>query len=435
MVFILTTFAGCSFVRSGNTYRKMTKLLLAKDYFGLEAALKNSGADLSEANRLYFRAHLESAFNQTEQSLLTIGTLFSKHKKSLDNMAIHNLLLVKYNNYLRQFEYDQMTKTRYALLENLPNVKLDNSDKEALKTALRGYGLLESVPPQKIFHPTGADAIIPVKKDNFENLTIQATCNGVTETFILDTGATLSAISESVAKRMGIRFLDGSQRMITVASELDVKLGVADSLVIGDLLFENVVFAIFPDENLTFPQFNYNIRGIIGFPLMNQMKELRINHRSRNIVVPRTPVKQELHNLFWDGAYPIVRLESGLDTLLFMLDTGAIQSRFFKKYFDTHRKSIVEKGQHAITIVNDLAGSTPRETYELKDVPFKIDDFKITLPRIKVFTKDHENNKYYDGTIGQDVLMHSDEMILNFESMYLTLRNKKEQSNISIKSK
>jgi len=279
----------------------MTEMLAARDFFNLEIALKKSSSQLSDINKLYFKAYVESAFNETEQSLQTIDMLFSLHKKSLNNVIIFNLLILKHNNHLRQFEYKKATETWYAALDLLKTYKiLDSEKQEALIIQLQGYESLKDVPPQKLFHNT--DAIIPVKNDENGHLSMQVICNDVTEEFVFDTGFVYSAVAESVASRMGIRPLDGSTQIITATGKfVEVKMSVADNLRIGDLLFENVVFYILPDEELTWPEKNFKLSGIIGLSLIGQMKEIRIDHQAGNIVVPQTPVKRDLRNLFWDN--------------------------------------------------------------------------------------------------------------------------------------
>jgi len=270
------------------------------------------------------------------------------------------------------------------------------------------------------------DVTVSAKKNEFNHMTMQVTCNGVSEDFIFDTGANLSTIVESCAGLMGIKpFEDSVQVGTSTGSHVAMKLGVADSLRIGGLLFENVVFLILPDEQLSFPEINYYIRGIIGFPLMYQMKEIRID-RTGSMFVPQIPVKQNLHNLFLDGLTPVVQLISNQDTLLFNMDTGAVSSEFSKKYFDTHQEIIIEKGIKRTTKRGGAGGMIETETHELTEVPFKIGNFQMTLPRIQVETRKYSFNEDFDGNLGQDVLMHFDEMILNFDSMYLTFSNKKE---------
>jgi hypothetical protein len=36
---------------------------------------------------------------------------------------------------------------------------------------------------------------------------------------------------------------------------------------IGKIVVENVVFLVFPDDQLSFPQIGYKISGILGYPV------------------------------------------------------------------------------------------------------------------------------------------------------------------------
>ena len=420
--FVITTLAACTAERPNNLAldRKMTELLDKNDYFRLETVLNNNGSQLSEAKELYFRAFLENAFNQTEQSLQTIDRLFSKHKKLLNDSLIAELLTTKADNHIKRFEYKPAAEILLTLIESYSHA-IDSADLEDLKKNYPVFELLKNVPAQKIHQ--ASDVTIPVNKNEFGHVTMQVICNGVDDNFVFDTGANLSVVVETAAKLMGIKPFDGSVQVgASTGEDVNMKMGVADSLQINGLLFENVVFLILPDEQLSFPEVNYYIRGIIGFPVMYQMKEIRID-RAGSIVVPQTPVKKDLHNLFMNGLEPIVQLESGRDTLLFMMDTGASTSEFSKKYFDTYKESIIEKGVKRTVKRGGAGGIIETEIYELAEVPFKIGNFQMILPEINVETREYSfDEEDFDGNLGQDVLMHFDEMILNFESMYLTFK-------------
>ena len=420
IIFFLETITACSASRFGNPKlsREMTELLNAKDYFTLETILNNNGSQLSETQKLYYKALLENRFNQTEQSLQTIDLLFYKHKKSLDEKTIAELLNHKSGNHTKQFEYKQAAEALRDMIELYGHL-LDDFSREALTRDLQRLELLKNIPPQKIIR--AKDTMIQFKINERGQITIPVVCNGVNGMFIFDTGANNSVISKSIATRMGIKLIDGSiQVRLATGNYIEAKLGVADNLNIGEILFKNIVFTIVDDEQLSLN----NIHGIIGFNLMNQMKEIRIDFKKGNILFPVTPVKLDLRNLYLTGSTPVARLKSGLDTLLFQLDTGATQSIYTKKYFDAHRERIVNDGQRVATMNRSLGDEINSEGYVLTNVPFEVGNFEMTLPEILVETREYPMVKMrnFDGVLGQDVLTHFDEMILNFESMYLTFR-------------
>jgi predicted aspartyl protease len=380
--------------------------LKTKSFFRLETELNKNGWQLSEVKELYYRAHLQSVFNQHEQSLQTIDRLFSEHKESLNDSLIANLLTIKFNNHILHFDYEPAAEALHTVIE-LYSHAMDSEDMKHMKRLYPLYEFLKTVPPQKIHQTT--DVIIPAKKNEFNHITMQVGCNGIFEDFIFDTGAGYSYISESVAKKMNIKPSENSVQMIVFSGDyVSMKFGIADSLRINGLLFENVVFLIYPDEVFDFAS------GIIGFFLMHQMKEVKIV-KSENIFIPQTPVKHSFRNLYLFDSGHVVQLESDQDTLLLIMDTGCPTSFFTKSYFDKHRERIDEKGIRKTS-----------DTYELIDVPFKIGNYQMTLPKILVHTSEYHFSKDLDGILGQDVLMNFDEMILNFESMCLTFSDKKE---------
>ena len=422
IIFFLKTITACSAGRFGNPklYREMTELLNARDYFTLETFVNNDGSQLPEYKELYFRALLENKFNQIEQSLQTIDLLFFKHKKSLDEQQMTaELLNQKSSNHSRQFEYEQAAEALRDMIEFYGS-RLDEFTWEALNMDLQRLELLKNIPPQKIIR--AKDTMIPFKTNIQGHITIQVVCNGVNGTFIFDTGANNSVIAESIADRIGIKSIDGSSQIrLSTGSYIDAKLGVADSFWLGEILFENVVFYIVDDEQLL----SRNVQGIIGFPLMNQVKEIRVDFKNGNILFPLASLKLDLRNMYLTGSTPVVRLKSGRDTLFFQLDTGATQSSYAKKYFDAHREVLLKKGQRATATRIGLGNVVETEVYVLPNITFEIGNYEMTLPKIPVDTHEYPavKTRNIDGTLGLDVLMYFDEMILNFESMYLTFRN------------
>ena len=107
---------------------------------------------------------------------------------------------------------------------------------------------------------------------------------------------------------------------------------------------------------------------------------------------------------------------------MFTLDTGAKGTELSSKYYATHKQEIEEKGTLTRSQHGGAGGIMDVEFYSLKDFPFTIGTQSCTLQQIPVMLTEFSFNKDFDGNMGQDIFTQFEEMILNFESMYLAFR-------------
>ena len=272
---------------------------------------------------------------------------------------------------------------------------------------------LSELPPQKI-HIT-KDVTIPIR-NQYGLILMPVRSGGKSEHFIFDTGANMSVVSESCAERLGIRELESSLEVkIASGGKIESKVGVADSLWIGDLLVENVAFLVVADNIFG----GQNIPGIIGFPIMHQMKEAHI-HKYESITVPAQPQKRNLHNLFLNGSSMYVQAVADGDTVLLLIDSGYGNSVFSARYFTTQQEKILEKATLKSYQRKTDDGTSKSQYYVLKNIPFQIGVYELTIPSINVMPEKIMSPEDYDGILGPNILMNFKTLILNFEDMYLT---------------
>jgi len=402
--------------------RQLLQMLDNKDMFRLGARLENERSQISNGIALFLEAHLQNAFNQTKQSLQTIEILLNKYEKSLNDTLFWKIYQLKADNLVKQYQYGESIEAMKKALDNYGHA----ADSVAFVDMLDNYNTFEplkAIPPQKTHITT--DITIPISCDHLYNqVLMQVKSGNKSEHFVFDTGASLSVVTESCAARLGIRVLESSLEVENiVGNKIKSKVGVADSLWIGDLLVENAVFFVLADEFLSFKEFDYTIHGIIGFPIMYQMKEIRMN-KDKSITVPVCPQKRDFHNLFLDGLTMLVQAETDCDTVLFYIDTGTNNSFFTERYFKVHKEKIREKAT-LLSFKRGGAGgaSITSKHYVLKNTQLKIGGYELMLPSIFVTHEKIKSSENYDGFIGQDVLMHFNTLILNFEDMYLTFED------------
>lgn len=205
------------------------------------------------------------------------------------------------------------------------------------------FGTFANTAPQKMSKQK--DVLLNSHRNNFNHLMTPVRIGATNEDFIFDTGANLSTISESQANKMKLRVFEQSVDIgSSTQRKVQSKLAVADSMFVGDIFFENVLFLVMPDDQLTFPEINYVIKGIIGFPVINQLGEVHLKHDGK-LFVPKVISSNTKQNMFFEGLNPVVQVFSKRDTLLFTFDTGASQSELSFKYYNERKLAVREKGK------------------------------------------------------------------------------------------
>jgi hypothetical protein len=202
------------------------------------------------------------------------------------------------------------------------------------------------------------------------------------------------------------------------AATIQTSLAVADSLWFGDVLVKNLLFLLVPDETMSFPQINYAIRGIVGFPVMSAVEEIHLQ-KEGPLYIPLEPTQKAFSNLCMEGLSPYVRLFSGSDALVFKLDTGARVSELSKRYYDNHREAVDLAGRDTVVMRGSAGGIRDSRVKILTGFPFRIGSKDGVLAEISVTLEDYSFTGGIDGNLGQDVLTGFDTMILNFRDMYL----------------
>lgn len=397
----------------------LSKLLTDKDYFKLRKEFKIAQNQLSEDKLLYYKTHCANVFNEGDKSNEYADILLNKYKNALNDTAIAKLLAIKANNYVHSYQYKEAAEAYQVLLDQYKNV-LDSTDLAEYQNELQTNRALEYVKPQLIHLHN--DVEIQASRNKFNHLMVPVKSGGETDDFIFDTGAGISVISESYAQKMNLTIYETdidvwSSNDITIKSQL----AVADTFQVGKITFENVVFLMMPDKQLSFPSLNYEIHGIVGFPVILQMEELHM-YKNGTIMVPKEVNARDLNNMYFEGSKPIIQATSNNDTLIFTLDTGAKGSELYNSYYLKYKEEIQKNGEFKVTQRGAAGGVIDVEEYLYFNFPYQIGTKSNVLPKISVVMSENTaKNKGTDGNLGQDVILQFNKLILNFKYMYIDL--------------
>lgn len=178
------------------------------------------------------------------------------------------------------------------------------------------------------------ESTLPYARDAGK-LAVPVTINGTAGNYILDTGAGFSAVSESEARRVGMRIVDIGAVPVagfTGATAPVAKIGIADKLELGRIELRNVPFLVLLAENLMPAR-----EGALGVQVLIACGAIYWNTNGFVRLGRRTSgdLNTDRSNLSFDGDAIYAQAALGGRKLNFHLDTGggSYLSPLFAKEF------------------------------------------------------------------------------------------------------
>ena len=416
LLVFLVVAAGCAQKQPADSdpqlVAALNHLVDTKDYFRLRAILQRKANRLSDCHARYYEAVVAQAFNEPEQSNRKIAELLGQRAAPLNDTLMKELYEVKLQNHIRLGEYQAAEQTNRILQEQY-RALLDSSALDDLQNTRKIWHALADVPAQQVVR--NRDFRIPMWKDKVGLFNITATVDGTKMDLIFDTGANFSVLRRSYVDKLGLQLIPvGFEVGALTGKQIKSDLAVADRLIIGGLTYRNVVFLVFDDKDLTIPQVDYHINGIIGFPVIAAMEELHIRKDS-TLYVPKVAQPYTYHNLALDGLMPVVAVGFRADTLKFQLDTGAPNTALFAPFYRRYRRAIEKNHSKTVFKTGGAGGVVTFEGYVLDSIRLKIGSATARLDSLQLHIADIGGEEgYFDGNLGQDYIRQFDEMILSF---------------------
>lgn len=421
-LFLFLLLALPAFVSAENSFTRHPQLdayLDKGDYFEFARAYRQQihSSDAITTSELYYAAYYESLFGNAETSNSCIDKVVAGNVS--DSIAA-KLLQLKLQNCFRIFQYAKADSVCTQLTFRYASV-ISASDMADIKNTGDLTKALRDVPPQTM--ERNGDLELHFKRDIANLLRVPVSVNGKEGKFIVDTGANLSTISESGAKRMGVQPIDATFGVVSSSkSSVDAKLGLAKEIRLGNVTFHNVIFIVLPDASLRFAGGLYKIKGIIGLPVIAQLGEIQVNAKG----TIRSPVQQSDYsgerNLGMMGNTPIAEVEFYGQPHTYIFDTGAGTSVFSKNFqaqYNDSLQNIVEKSSR----VGGAGGVQEIRVIRIKNLHYKFGGQSGLLKSgmIQLNGSSEAINAYY-GIVGEDIFRQWDTMTINFAKGFVTFK-------------
>ncbi len=298
-----------------------------------------------------------------------------------------------------------------SLARDLDSTGLDLDDRVAQAGVERWARAFAAVPTPRVFVPDAPETL-PMRRSVFGTPTISVRINGRPYQFWLDTGASMTLLSSTVAAEAGVMLAaPDTLALAVVAGHIPARAVVMDSLSIGRMVARGLTAAVVSPGALRLSRTRptgvveaVQIDGVIGTDLLRQL-DLVLDAGAGTITIrrPRRDVRRP-RNLFWVG-YPVVKLVSRDGRpVLFGLDTGA-EGTFVTPSL-LRKVPRIPIAARRMTL-GGLGTETVRTKWVVRELALSDGDYALTLSNAPIADDSRWTFVTFDGVIGSDIALAS----------------------------
>ncbi|MGD0304778.1 MAG: aspartyl protease family protein [Candidatus Acidiferrales bacterium] len=392
------------------------KLPAAPDYKHLYEthewfALRDAVNSAAEHAPIFYRGAVESAFNEAEAADRDLKMDMRGEPHSSRAPEARELLIAL---YYRQGKYKSALGAD-DLYRHQPANDDDKKERSMLAALAQAGDLAVAIPKSP------ASVTIDIVDGN---LFLPVTINNSAASYAFDNGSSMSMMSESEAKRLGLTVQSTGSTMYTMSgASIAMRIAVVNDLAIGGMHFSHAVFGVTPDANPPFNDLPAGKRGIIGMPVLMAMKNQRWSATKRtfefNYPVPL--LTKPAPNLALEQTSTFVQVRSKQTPLQMSLDTGA-QVTYLYPAFTAAFPTAVAAGKKETKTVTGVGGSSNFDSVVLDSITLTIGGHDLTLKPAHVLTKDNTPvSAWFAGNVGMDLLNQSSTTSIDWSLMTLSL--------------
>jgi hypothetical protein len=382
---------------------------------------------MATPENLLYRAIVDARFGREEVAIPQFRALLAAGIDQSSQVRVHRELA---SALIRLGRYGEAASEWREVLRLLPP---DDPGRAGVEGALDFYRSLSDVDPPAV--DFGAETRIHARRTAFaprvlslfgllpffegRTWSIPVVVSGTKSDWIIDSGSSVSLLSESETKRIGlqVRNISVSATGGHTGKQVPGRIAVATDVRIGHAHLHNVVFLVVEDQALR--QGLQRIRGILGLPEMRALGCVGISaggavRLQDDCARPGDP------NLFFDGLTPIVEVEHSDSKVRLAFDTGSQSTYFYSSFRDTLTAEQIRGLTTKQTVFAGLGGRRRMETDIITNVQLDLDDVVVPLKNA-VLRREPSST---DGLLGMDVLGLG--FVVDFRSMRVSLDNRRD---------
>lgn len=413
MMLVTSTYGAAARAEASTPLRDLFDAASEGDFAGLEAALPTLSSDWAQLAR----ARLAAGRLDEDNALSLADAFLGGTEKGCEAIPAQAIIADAAFASARYVRAVAAARTHRELLQRCqgaaPHV-------EGAAMMERLADRLAPAPPQRV--AAFAPASTPYTRDKAGLPRSQVSINGHLQEAVLDTGANLSVVSASTAKRLGLRPLGSANVGSSSRAAVSVQVAMADRLEFAGLDLANVAFLVLDDAQLQMPlPGGYGIDAIIGFPVFRAMKRVRFDHGGTLLPEPGTRNPERVRNLFLAGSDLFVDVRVGGIPAQLHLDSGGNNSSLSPAFAQAHPQ-VLHGLPRSRQRLAGAGGAAERGIALWPQVRVDVGDHSVVLPSLPVaLGASGDARARGQGVLGNDVLNAFDHWTLDLEHMRLEL--------------
>jgi len=362
---------------------------------------------------------------------------------SVQWIAAHEKLLRKAlaEDYLRSGNLGQAARA-YAALDTRLHSKLSADELDEIEMPLKMLPLA-MYNPAMTAEPADSFSQI-IERNPLGLIDIPVFVDARPHSWMLDPTSPFNLISRSIAREAGLKLSEDAATIHTLTGQpIQVHSTVIPRFTIaGKMTLRNVTAFVYEDKDYSFPQSQYQVEGVLGYPALAVMGSITLT--SDDIMYVR-PAKQinpiDKDDLLTDGARfyldgdqiilalgkppvgdaassPAAKEPAPGEERMFVVDEGGQQTYLTARYCDEHASEFTGQKMQLFTVPGSQ-NLPPQPAYLAETIPLQVGSNTVHIHFVQVLTQPLGQAALDDvyGVLGIDALDQLQSYTFDYRTM------------------
>ena len=315
--------------------------------------------------------------------------------------------------HLRRSDFQQVLRQHDKMLAFRPG-------NQALLAGWELFAVLSQYPRQRVSMRGASTHEYTMHQGN---MFIPAKVNGKIFNFMLDSGASISFMTESAARELDLTFHEVGPNALKMfgatGEQTRFCVALARRLVIGSLEIFNVPFLVLKNEQFGFtPPYS----AALGLSVLLGLGSLSWGADMKLLIGLRPRTEKLPPNLCFDEANLVTEVRYQHRKFLMLLDTGNARSILWPPFARELPDALSQTGPRGLSHLEGITGIADIGNLSLEEIKLEVGGFVATLsPADVLLTTTTPNSNWLSGWLGIDLFNQAHRISLDFYNMRLTL--------------